>query len=73
MSSDTYTITIVDYDYDNGGFQTTSVNSTVSGTLVTYSGGYWPTGDYRVYTNSPLYSNTNNTYPYIWQGNTKTP
>jgi len=73
MNSDTYQIDEIGYDYDNGGFDPTSVNSTVSGVLVTYSGSYWPSGDYRVYYSASLPSNTNSSFDYIWKGNTKTP
>ena len=74
MDNDTYRLTIIDYDYNNdGSFDTTLPNAIVSGVLVTYSGGYWPSGNYRVYHAGALASNTNGSYPYVWRGNSKTP
>jgi hypothetical protein len=74
MDLDTYQLTDIDYDYNNDAiFAATSVNSSVSSILVTYSGPSWPTGNYRVYYAAALPSNTNGSFPYSWKGNSKTP
>lgn len=73
MNNDTEQIDLIAYDYtSNGGsYNTTASNSGVRSQLITFAGSsVFPAGDYRVYFNDALSSNTNYTNNYYFKGST---
>ena len=77
MSSGTYTLTDIGYDYTtNGGtsFVNVTTDTTIRAVSVTYGGGaFMPSGTYIVYYANNLNTSSNNTTSSYWRGNGKTP
>lgn len=71
MNSDSARLNLIAYDYVNNGgnYGTVASSTSVSGELVTFGGNsVFPAGDYRVYYNTALASNTNNSNNYYYKG-----
>jgi len=77
MSSGTYTLTDIGYDYTTGGgssYVNVTTDTIIRSVSVTYGGGaFMPADTYIVYYANNLNTTSNNGTTSYWRGNGKTP